>query len=320
MLHVLRRSLFAALVWSIAAAGQTYPSKPVRLIVPAAAGGVADIAARALVQPLGQALGQPIVAESRAGANGNIGAEACAKAPAHGYTACFLQGVLVALNPLAYSTVPFDIDRDFVPVIHVNWYDSAIFVHAAVPARSIKELLELARAQPGRMNWGSIGAGSSSHLYMEWFQSQSGGRFNHVPYKGNPQLLLAAASGEVQAMLNTPGASLAQVKAGKLRMIAVIRKRAPLLPDVPTLQEQGYDLDFRNWNAVFFQHGAPDEAVRRWNTEVNRIVRNASFEERYLAPVSLSASGGTPQDLAEITRTSRATAAELVRISNLKLD
>jgi len=313
-------SLVAALACSFAAFGQAYPSKPVRLMVPAAAGGVADIAARALVQPLGQALGQPVVAENRVGANGNIGAEACAKASADGYTACFLQGVLVAINPLAYSSVPFDMERDFAPVIHLNWYESGIFVTAALPVKNIKELLDLGRAKPGSLNWGSIGLGSSSHLYLEWFQAKSGAVFNHVPYKGNPQLLLAAAGGEVQAMLNTPGASLAQLKAGKIRALAVIRKRSPLLPDVPTLQEQGYDLDFRNWNAVFFQRGAPGEAVRRWNAELNRIVRDPKFEQRYLAPVSLSASGGTPEELAEITRSSRITAAELVRISKLKLD
>ena len=305
---------------SVAALAQSYPSKPVRMLIPAATGGVADIAARAMLPFLSQALGQPVVAENRVGANGNIGTEFCAKAATDGYTVCFLQGVLIAINPLAYAKVPFNIDRDFVPVAHLNWYESAIVVNAALPVTNLRELMDLARTKPGGLNWGSIGIGSSSHLYMEWFQSKTGAVFNHIPYKGNPDLLLAANSGDVLAMLNTPGATLPHTKTGKLRVLGVIRKRSPLMPDVPTLGEQGYDLDFRNWNALFFQRGVADDIVRRWNAESNKILRDPKFEERFLRPVSLSASGGTPEELAQIMRTSRVTAAELVRISKLKLE
>jgi tripartite-type tricarboxylate transporter receptor subunit TctC len=318
--HSLRLFLSCLLACSAAALAQSYPTKPVRMLIPAAAGGVSDIAARAMLPYLSQALGQPVVAENRVGANGNIGTEYCAKAPADGYTACFLQGVLIALNPLAYASVPFNTDRDFAPVAHLNWFESAIVVNAALPVANLRELMDLARAKPGALNWGSIGIGSSSHLYMEWFQAKRGAVFNHVPYKANPELLLAANGGDVQAMLNTPGATLPHAKAGKLRVLGVIHKRSPLMPDVPTLNEQGFDLDFRNWNALFFQKAVPEDIVRRWNAESNRIVRDAKFEERFLTPASLSASGGTPAELAEIVRSTRATAAELVRIAKLKLE
>lgn len=305
---------------SSTALAQPYPSKPLRLLVPAAAAGVSDIAARAMLTNLSQAFGQQVIAENRVGANGNIGAEACAKAAPDGYTACFLQGTLVALNPQAYASVPFNIERDFAPVAHLNWFESAIVVNAGVPAKNLRELMELARAKPGVMNWGSIGMGSSSHLYLEWFQAKTGARFNHIPYKSNPELLQAAVNGDVPAMLNTPGATLQLARAGKLRVLGVINRRSPLQPDVPTLGEQGYDLDFRNWNAIFFQRAVAPEIIQRWNIESNKVVRDTQWEEKFLKPLSLSSSGGTPEDLARIARESAAAGAELVKIAKLRFE
>lgn len=303
-----------------AALAQSYPVKPVRMLVPAAAGGVSDIAARAMFPLLSQALGQQVIGENRVGANGNIGTEYCAKVAADGYTACFLQGTLVAINPLAYASVPFNMERDFAPVVHLNWFESAIVINAAVPANNLRELMDLARAKPGILNWGSIGIGSSSHLYLEWFQAKTGASFNHIPYKSNPELLQAAINGDVPAMLNTPGATLQLAKAGKLRVLGVINRRSPLLPDVPTLGEQGYDLDFRNWNAIFFQKNVSSDIIQRWNAESNRIVRDSQWEEKFLRPASLSSSGGSPDDLAQIVRKSQATAAELVKLAKLRFE
>lgn len=312
--------LLAWMSWATVAMAQPYPSKPVRLLVPAAAGGVSDIAARAMLPPLSLALGQQVIAENRVGANGNIGTEFCAKAAADGYTVCFLQGTLVAINPIAYGSVPFNMERDFAPVVHLNWFESAVVVNAAVPAKNIRELMDLARAKPGALNWGSIGIGSSSHLYLEWFQAKTGASFNHIPYKSNPELLQAAINGDVPAMLNTPGATLQLAKAGKLRVLGVINRRSPLQPDVPTLGEQGYDLDFRNWNAIFFQRGTPNDIVQRWNAESNKIVRDTKWEEKFLRPASLSSSGGTPEELAQIVRNSQVTAVELVKLAKLRFE
>ena len=313
-------SLIGSAAFAPGALAQSYPAKPVRMLVPSAAGGVSDIAARAMFPLLSQALGQQVIGENRVGANGNIGTEFCAKAAADGYTACFLQGTLVAINPLAYASVPFNMERDFSPVVHLNWFESAIVVNASVPATNLRELMDLARVKPGTMNWGSIGVGSSSHLYLEWFQAKTGARFNHIPYKSNPELLQAAINGDIPAMLNTPGATLQLARAGKLRLLGVINRRSALQPDVPTLGEQGYDLDFRNWNAIFFQRGTGNDIVQRWNSEANKIVRDPQWEEKYLRPASLSSSGGTPEELARIVRTSQATAAELVKLAKLKFE
>ena len=312
--------LVLALALGGPALAQSYPVKLVRMLIPAAAGGVSDVAARAMLPSLSQALGQSVIGENRVGANGNIGTEVCAKAPADGYMPCFLQGTLVAINPLAYASVPFNMERDFAPVVHLNWFESAIVVNATVPAGNLRELMELAKAKPGTLNWGSIGIGSSSHLYLEWFQAKTGAAFNHIPYKSNPDLLQAAIAGDVPAMLNTPGATLPHAKAGKLRVLGVINRRSVLMPEVPTLAEQGFDLDFRNWNALFFQRGVAADIVQRWNTESNKIVRDAKWEEKFLRPTSLSASGGTPDELAQIVRSSQATALELVKLARIRFE
>jgi tripartite-type tricarboxylate transporter receptor subunit TctC len=312
----------AAMAVTGSVSAQAFPSKPIRVIVPAAPGGIQDNSARALGQAMTASLGQPLLVENRAGANGNLGAEACARAAPDGYTVCFLAGVVVALNPLAYANIPFDPEKDFIPVVHVNWFETSIVVNAGLPATNVRELVELARAKPGAIDWGSLGSGSTAHLYMEWLQTRTGTTFNHVPYKGAPQLLLAATTGEVQVMTNTPGTVLPHVKAGKLRVVAVIsgKKRSALLPDVPTFQEQGFELDFRNWNAMFYQRGVPAEIVKRLNTAANGVLHDAAFDRKYFAPMAGAASGGSPEDLAEIVRQQRATGAELVRIAKLKLE
>jgi tripartite-type tricarboxylate transporter receptor subunit TctC len=156
---------------------------------------------------------------------------------------------------------------------------------------------------------------------MVWLEWKTGTRFTHVPYKGSPPMFLAATSGEVQISTNTPGTVQPHVKAGKLRIIAVVTsgKRSPLAPEVPTFREQGYELDFRNWNGVFFQKAVPGEMVRRWNAEVNKLLKDPRFEEKYLAAMAVTPSGGTPEDFVAFIRSDRATAAELVKLANLKL-
>ncbi len=317
----LRALAASALLASAAALGQPYPSKPVRMIVSSTPGGVTDTTARAVANEMAQALAQPIVVENRGGANGNIGGEACARAAPDGYSVCLINGVAITFNPFAYARMPFDVDRDLAPVVHVGFLDIAITVHASLPINSMRDLVEYAKARPGALNWGSLGIGSNSHMYMVWVESKTGTRFTHVPYKGAPPMFLAATTGEVQVTTNTPGTVLPHVKAGKLRVIAVVTsgKRSPLAPDVPTFREQGYDLDFRNWNGLFFQREVPGEMVRRWNAEVNRLLRDPKFEEKYLAAMAVTPSGGSPQDFANFIRSDRATAAELVKLANLKL-
>jgi len=313
--------LFAALS-SAALAQQPYPSRAISVIVPFPPGGIVDLAARAIAQTLSPTWGQTIVIENRAGANGNIGVEACTRAEPDGYTVCFPAGVIISLNPFAYAKLPFNPQRDLTPVVHVAVIDTSITVSTSVPANSIKELMEMARTKPGSINWGSIGIGSASHLYMEWFQAKTGVKFTHVPYKGSPELIRALVSDEIQVLTNSPGVMLPHVKAGKTRMLAVVSngERYAPLPQVPTLKEQGYDLDFRNWLAVFLPRNTPEAMVRRWNSEVNRLVKDKAWTDKHFASMALTPTGGSVEDFVAYMKRDLATSAELVKIANLRLD
>ncbi|MCC6472427.1 MAG: tripartite tricarboxylate transporter substrate binding protein [Burkholderiales bacterium] len=314
---------FAA--WALAGAclaQPAYPTRPIGMIVPFPPGGVVDNAARAIAQTLSPSWGQAIVVENRPGANGNIGVEACAKAEADGYTVCFPAGVIISLNPFAYSRLPFNPQRDLAPVVHVGVLDTSIAVSAGVPVNSVKELVEFGRAKPGALNWASLGTGSSSHLYMEWFQAKTGAKFTHVPYKGSPDMIRALIAGEVHVNTNSPGVLLPHVKAGKVRLLSVVTngERFAPLPQVPTLREQGYDLDFRNWVAVFLPAKAPEAIIRRWNSEVNRLVKDPAWTARYFQPMALTPTGGTVEEFLAFMKRDLAQSAELVKIAKLRLD
>ena len=313
--------LFAALS-SAALAQQPYPSRAINIIVPFPPGGVVDLAARAIAQTLSPSWGQSMVIENRAGANGNIGVEACTRAEPDGYTVCFPAGVIISLNPFAYAKLPFNPQRDLAPVVHVAVIDTSITVSTSVPVNTVKELMDLARARPGTINWGSIGIGSASHLYMEWFQAKTGVKFTHVPYKGSPELIRALVSDEIQVLTNSPGVMLPHVKAGKTRMLAVVSsgERYAPLPQVPTLKEQGFDLDFRNWLAVFLPRNTPETIVRRWNSEVNRLVKDPLWTNKVFTPMALTPTGGTVEEFIVYMKRDLATSAELVKIANLRLD
>lgn len=323
MPETLRRIGFilCALVLSAAAHAQIYPSRPVRMFVPFPAGTLPDIIARALNQSLAQSFGQPIVVENRAGANGNIGMDACAKSAPDGYTICFPTGVILTLNPSAYANMPFDA-QELVPVVHVGTLDQAIAVSTALPVRNVRELVEYAKARPGTLTWGSLGSGSTAHLYMEWLRAKTGATFIHVPYKGSPDVMQAMASGDVMVATLTPTFIAPNVRSGKARALAVVsgNKRSPLMPEVPTMAEQGYELDFRNWVALYFPRGTPAEFARRWNAEVNKLLTDPQIVERYFAPQAVTPAGGTPEDLAGFAKAARAAGAELARIANLRLD
>jgi tripartite-type tricarboxylate transporter receptor subunit TctC len=312
---------FACALTICAAHAQTYPSRPIKMIVPFPAGTLPDIIARALNQSLVQTWGQPIIVENRAGANGNIGMDACAKAVPDGYTICFPTGVILSLNPFAYSNMPFD-PQELVPVVHVGTLDQAIAASTSLPARSVRELVEYAKSKPGTVTWGSLGSGSTAHLYMEWLRAKTGASFVHVPYKGSPDVMQAMAAGDVMVATLTPTFVMPNVKAGKARVLAVVsgKKRSPLMPDVPTMAEQGYELDFRNWLALYFPRGTPEEFARRWNAEVNKLLADPKIGERYFAPQAVTPAGGSPEDLAAFARAARQAGAELAKIANLKLD
>ncbi len=315
-------AVFAAMLLApLAALPQSYPAKPVRLHVSCPASCLPDLLARAIGQQLQESWGQPIVIDNRAGANGNISMEACSKSAGDGYSICLPSGVLMSINPFAYEKLPFA-SLEMVPIIHLGNLDQAIAVHASVPSGSMKELLALAGAKPGSINWGSLGVGSTAHLYLEWFRVKTGVNMVHVPYKGSPQAMQALSVGEVQVTALTPGLFAPQVAAGKLRIIGVVTgaKRIAALPDVPTLSEQGFDLDFRNWMSFYGPKGTPGEVVRRWNTDVNKLLADRAFTQKYFLPLSVTPAGGTPEDMAALAKASRMAGEELVRISKLRFE
>ena len=300
---------------------QTYPAKPVRMIVASPAGSVPDTLARSLGMPIGDAFGHPVVIENRPGANGNIGMEACSRATPDGYTICMASGAIITLNPFAYAKMPFDVE-DLVPVVHVVNFDQAIAVTTSLPVNNIRELIDYAKAKPGALSWASLGNGSTAHLYLEWLQSKSGVRIVHVPYKSSPQALQSVATAETHITTLTPILFAPFVASGKIKVLAVVSgsARTPTMPGVPTFAEQGFDLDFRNWVAFYYQKGVATEPVRRWNAEVNRVLADPAFVQRFLTTLGVSPAGGTPEALAAFAKKGRVTGAELAKIANLKYD
>lgn len=282
-------------------------------------GSPTDIVARSLALYWAQNLGQPLVIENRAGASGIIGTEACAKSPADGYSVCFLANGQIVLNPLVFARLPYDAVQDFVPVAHICDISSAVTVHSSVQVNSMRDLLEQSATKAGALNWASWGAGSPSHLYLAWLENRAGGRFTHVPYKDPAQAWNALIAGEVQAMVNTTGLSAALVKAGKVKALAIVgAKRSALLPEVPTLKEQGLDLQLSGWIGLFAPRAIPREVVQRLNVETNKFLNEREFVAKSLLPLGLEAGGGSPEDFAASIRGDRSTSADLVKLANVK--
>lgn len=311
----------ACLLSSPGAFAQTYPVRPVRMVIPIPAGSLTDVVGRAVGQAVSAAWGQAVVAENRAGAHGSIGMVECGKGGTEGYTICMTDGNILTLNSFAYSKLAYD-PLAFAPVIHLAEIEVALVTKAGLPIKSVRDLIDLARARPGQLAWGSAGAGSTMHLYMEWFQVKTGVKFNHIPYKGPADLTLALASGEIDVTSIAPSSVTPHVKSGKVNSIAVVvgKRRSAFAGSAPSLAEQGYDLDFRNWLALVAPPGTSGEVVRRWNAEVNRLLNDAAFVGKVMGTQAMVPTGGTPEDLAATVLEKRKVAAELTKIAQLRYD
>jgi tripartite-type tricarboxylate transporter receptor subunit TctC len=289
-LKIRRRPLLAAAALMLGAAptlAQTgaWPGKPIRMIVSFPPGGAADQIARIVAQPLQEALGQPVTVENRAGAGGNIGADAVAKAPADGYTLLMSSGGTVSINPHIYARMPFDPFKDIVPVAAAARVLVFLEVNPAkVPAGNVQGFLKQLKDNPGRLSFGSPGNGSSPHLAAEMMKSQAGVFALHIPYRGAAPALQDLLAGQIDFMFD-PGIGLAHVRAGRLKMLAVgSPKRSPLFPDVPTLDEaglKGFDAD--SVFGFYAPAGTPAEVITRLNREINRILASPSAKERIAA-------------------------------------
>ncbi|HEY3048075.1 MAG TPA: tripartite tricarboxylate transporter substrate binding protein, partial [Polaromonas sp.] len=278
----------AAITWithlPATALADTWPGKPVKVIVNFPPGGAADQIARAVTVPLQQALGQPVIVENRAGAGGNIGGDAVAKSPADGYTLLMSSGGMVSVNPHLYPKMAFDPAKDLVPVAAAARVLVFLEVKPTLPVNNIKEFLAYLKANPGKLSFGSPGNGSSPHLAAEMMKAQTNLFAVHVPYRGAAPAIQDLLGGQLDFMFD-PGIGLQHVKAGKLKLLAVgSSKRSPLFPDVPTLEEaglKGFDAD--TWFGFYAPAGTPPEVVNRLNREINKILGTPAVKDRIMS-------------------------------------
>jgi tripartite-type tricarboxylate transporter receptor subunit TctC len=266
------------------AQGAAWPSKPLRLVVNFPPGGAADQLARAIGQPLSEALGQPVVVENRAGANGNIGGEAVARSTPDGYTLLMSSGGMVSVNPHLYPKMAFDPARDLVPVAAAARIAVYLQVHPKVPVNTVQEFIRHVKANPGRLTFGSPGNGSSPHLAAEMMKSQAGLFAVHVPYRGAAPALQDLLAGQLDFFFD-PGIGLQHAKSGRLKLLAVgSMKRSPQFPEVPTLHEVGLkNFDADTVFGFYAPAGTPPAVVARLNTEINRILQTKALQDRAVA-------------------------------------
>ena len=318
------KPLFAALAMLLlapGAQGQAYPAKSIRIVVPVATGGIADYYSRVIGAKLTEAWGQPVVVENRPGGGGNIGADIVAKSPPDGYN--LLMGFIgpSAVNQFLFSKMPFDTQKDFVPIAMVIEAEGLLAVHPSVPIHSVAELLAFARAQPGKLSYASGGIGTSSHLAGELFKSMTKTFLVHIPYKGNAPAIADLIGGQTDLTFATMPTVIPHVRAGKLRCIAVIgSSRSAAAPQLPTIAEAGVPgFAVNNWIGLFAPAGTPADVVRKLNTEVQRImrlpevVRRMEVEGERFTP-------NTPEDFAQFIRAEVTKWSKVIKDAGLKAE
>ena len=304
-----------------AALPQDYPSRPIRMIVPFPAGGTADLLARQIGQTMGEALRQQVVIENRTGAGGNIGADLAAKAKPDGYT--LLMGTVSthAINPNLYPNMPYDPVKDFAPVAMVARMPNLLVLHPSVPAASVAELIALAKARPGTLAFASAGNGTTQHLAGELFKKMADVDMIHVPYKGNAPAVTDLVGGQVQVMFDNIPVSLQQVRAGKLRALAVTGPaRSPVLPQLPTVAEAalpGYNIT--SWFGLYAPSGTSPQIIERLNREANKALSSVPIRRR-LTDQGIEPAGGTPGQFAEFMRTELVKWGKIVKESGARID
>lgn len=301
---------------------QTYPSKPIRIVVPYTAGGPADLLVRALGQKLTEIWGQQVVVENRPGANEIIAAEAVAKSPGDGYTFLLASDAVFSLNPYLYTKIPYDPARDFVAVSKLVNANLMMVARPGFPASNLRELIEYSRQNPGKINYGSVGAGGVNHLAMSWFNTQQGLRMEHVPYKGLVQALQDIVEGRLDVMFAVIGGAAPFLKADRLKGIAVSgRARNALIPNVPTFAEAGYPAsDASFYFGVVAPAGTARDIVVKFAAEASKIVNSQDFKDKYLANLGFEPVGDTPDQFAAFLKADRELAAQKVKASGAKLD
>jgi len=300
---------------------ETYPSKPIRMVCPFPPGGTTDLVARLVALKLTEAWGQQVVVDNRPGAGGIIGTEMVAKAPSDGYTILLGSITTHAVNPALYKKLDFDPIKDFAPVSLVVSSPQLLAVHPAVPAKSVKELIALAKAKPGQLNYGSAGTGTSPHLTFELFKRMASIDVVHVPYKGTGPAITDLVGGQVQMMITGIVALMPHVKSGKLRALAVTSaKRVSALSDVPTVAESGVPgFDVSSWFGVFLPAHTPRTILTKMNGEIRLILEQPSVRQRLIDQGADPASN-TPEEFAAYVKAEMARWGEVVRSTGARAD
>jgi tripartite-type tricarboxylate transporter receptor subunit TctC len=314
-------ALFAATPSFAQDAAAGYPNKPVRLVVPFPAGGTTDILARIIGQRLSQSLGQQIVVDNRAGAAGNIGADIVAKSPPDGYTLVMGTPGTQAINQLIYSKMPYDTVKDFANVAIVGRIPNVLAVHPSVPAKTVAELIDLAKKNPGKLNYGTPGNGSTGHLSMELFKTMAGNLdIQHVPYKGSAPMLQDLIGGQIQTTFDNLPSALPHIKGGALRALAVsTTERSPALADVPTVDETVKGYEASSWFVVAAPAGTPKPIIARLNAEVNKALAADEVKGRF-AEIGAQPVGGPPEDLDRLVQSEIVKWRKVVELSGAKVD
>jgi tripartite-type tricarboxylate transporter receptor subunit TctC len=322
---LLRRRHFAAaalcaLTAASPASAQQYPNKPIRLVLPFPAGAPSDLVGRTIGQKMGEQMGQNLVPDNRTGAGGTLGLSLVAKAPPDGYTV-IVTSPSVALSPLLYSNLPFDPLKDFAPVARLASIENVMLVHPSVPAKTLKELIALARAYPGKLNYGSGGPGTTNHLANELLKSLERIDMVHVPYKGATLATTALMGGEVDQVIVSVASVLPLIRAGRVRPLAVLsEKRVPTLPEVPTSSEAGFP-NFRMsiWYGMMAPAGTPPAIVSRLHHEASKALEDPSLR-KHMANAGMDPWLGTPDEMGNLVRSEMNRYARIIQSAGIKKD
>jgi tripartite-type tricarboxylate transporter receptor subunit TctC len=304
-----------------ASTGQNYPNKPIRIVVPFAAGGPIDILTRPLAQKLNEAMANPVVIDNRAGANGIIGVDNVAKSPADGYSLVVASGGTHAIGPHVYAKLPFDVFKDFAPVSLFATMPELLVVHPALPVKSVKELVALARARPNQLNFGSSGTGGTPHLAAELLKSVAKIEMVHVPYKGMGPATMDLIAGQLQLVFADLPVLLPQVKGDKIRALAVATpKRSANLPNVPTMTEAGFpQIEAYNWYALFAPAATPKPIIARLNGEIAKLISNPAVKS-FTQNQGAEAVSSTPEELGAIHKREFDKWGAIVRAAGIKAE
>jgi tripartite-type tricarboxylate transporter receptor subunit TctC len=303
------------------AGAQAWPDKPIKFIVAAPAGSSIDVLARTLGDKLKDRLGQPVVVENRPAAGGTAATDFVAKSAPDGYTMLMSFNGPLAFGPHLYTRLPYDPQKDLAPVIVTSSQPNVLAVNAGLPAQSLKELVAYAKANPGKLNYASVGNGSSSHLTMELLKTTAGLDIVHIPFNGSPPAVTATVQGETQMLFAVMQPLQAQIQAGRLRALAVTTaSRFPLLPDLPTVAESGFPgFEALAWNGVLVAAGTPKPIVTRLNAELNAILRDAAVKSALNAQ-GFELVGGTPEDFAHLIRSESDKWAPVIKKTGARID